>query len=86
VRRRSARRCLPSHRKALGAPLAAGRLGSRQPGKLTTEALAQPAPATQLSEMDTVTLLLLIALPFWLGLLAWLWRSEHRRQRPGDRR
>jgi hypothetical protein len=32
-------------------------------------------------KMDTVTLLLLIALPFWLGLLAWLWRTEHRRQR-----
>jgi hypothetical protein len=36
--------------------------------------------------MDTVTLLLLIALPFWLGLLAWLWRTERHRQRPGDRR
>jgi hypothetical protein len=39
-----------------------------------------------MSEMDIVTLLLLIALPFWLGLLAWLWRTERHRQRPGDRR
>jgi hypothetical protein len=36
--------------------------------------------------MDTATLLLLIALPFWLALLAWLWRTERHRQRPDDRR
>jgi len=38
--------------------------------------------------MDTATLLLLIALPFWLALLAWLWRTERHRQRPmtGDDR
>jgi hypothetical protein len=35
--------------------------------------------------MDTATLLLLIALPFWLALLAWLWRTERHRQRPDDR-
>jgi hypothetical protein len=37
-------------------------------------------------KMDTVTLLLLIAAPLWLALLAWLWRTERRRQRnTGDR-